>query len=324
MVGDRSRPIELDGEAARFSFCSASGGLECEAPRQKEPPLRAFRLLLVSIAAMLACASRASAAESYASCTGVVSSIPTVIGTAGTWCLKQNLSTALSSTKAITINADNVTVDCNHFALSESAGLGNTAFAIYALNRHGITLRHCAIRGFRFGAYFIGTSSGGHRVESNHFVGETAQAIRVEGDGSLIQANQVLDTGGSTVTTSAYGIYVAGSADILDNLVDSVLAHTGSNGSAYGIYTSGNVSGTIALNRVRGLVRDGTGRSFGNANASSGHVNVHDNDLLGDATASSIGLSCTNATGRAKANTIGGFGTALQKCGDGTGNTITP
>lgn len=56
------------------------------------------------------------AAESYDNCTGYVDAVPAVITTQGTWCLRQDLATSLTSVTAITISVNNVTLDCNEFA----------------------------------------------------------------------------------------------------------------------------------------------------------------------------------------------------------------
>ncbi|HEY0661599.1 MAG TPA: hypothetical protein VGD21_09825, partial [Lysobacter sp.] len=57
----------------------------------------------------------AQAAQSYDNCTGFIDSLPATITTQGTWCLRKDLSTAMSSGNAITIATNNVTIDCNDF-----------------------------------------------------------------------------------------------------------------------------------------------------------------------------------------------------------------
>jgi hypothetical protein len=48
-----------------------------------------------------------------------------MIGKQGVWCLRKDQSTANTSGSAITINTNNVTVDCNDFKIGELAA-GNT------------------------------------------------------------------------------------------------------------------------------------------------------------------------------------------------------
>src|SRR6185369_2787721 len=90
--------------------------------------LNVCALLLVMLGLLLGTPRAASAAESYDNCTGFITTLPAVITTQGTWCLKQDLATAITSGNAITINTGNVTIDCNDFKLGGmSAGLATQA-----------------------------------------------------------------------------------------------------------------------------------------------------------------------------------------------------
>src|SRR4029079_11229258 len=127
----------------------------------------------------------ALAAQSYDNCTGYITVLPAIISTQGTWCLKQDLATANATGAAITINTNNVTIDCNNFKLGGlAAGLGTTAIGIHAAARINATARHCNIRGFLGCIYFSGITGGGHAIEDNRFDGNTYVAAQIEGDGS--------------------------------------------------------------------------------------------------------------------------------------------
>src|SRR4029079_7326065 len=107
----------------------------------------------------------ALAAQSYDNCTGYITVLPAIISTQGTWCLKQDLATAITSGAAITINTNNVTIDCNNFKLGGlAAGLGTNAYGVFANNRFNATVRHCNVRGFYVGVFLAGASGGGHAV----------------------------------------------------------------------------------------------------------------------------------------------------------------
>ena len=107
------------------------------------------------------------AAESYDNCTGFIDTLPATISTQGTWCLRKDLGTAVTSGAAIAIATNNVTIDCNDFKLGGlAAGAGTLAYGIRAANRYNTTVRNCNIRGFFFGLQFWG---GGHTVEDNRF-----------------------------------------------------------------------------------------------------------------------------------------------------------
>lgn len=111
--------------------------------------------------------SPATAAESYDNCTGFIDSVPATLSTQGTWCLRKDLSTAISSGAAITIATNNVTINCNDFKLGGlAAGVGTQAKGILASDRLNTTVRRCNVRGFLYGVSMEG-AGGGHVIEDN-------------------------------------------------------------------------------------------------------------------------------------------------------------
>jgi hypothetical protein len=279
-------------------------------------------LVLLGLLALFAWTKPASA-ESYHTCNGYITSVPVTISTPGVWCMYGNITSSLNST-LITVNTNNVTIDCNGHFLTSTAGVGNTATGIYAYFRNNTTVRNCAIRGFKSGVWLVGSTGRGNVVEDNVFDGNTYVALTMNGDGSVARRNQVLNTGGTTVYSSVYGIYAFNSVDLIDNTVSGVTARSGSGGSAYGIYTSSNTNGSINDNRVRALVKDGAGYARGIYNVSSGRLSMRGNDVVGDASAGGIGLYCSSSAGRARDNTINGFATGISGCTTDPGNVIAP
>ena len=283
-------------------------------------------LFLLSVVSVLSGVPRiALAAQSYDNCTGFITSVPTVIATQGTWCLKQDLATSIGSGNAITVNTNNVTIDCNDFKLGGlGAGLGTLANGIYSLDRVNTTIRHCNIRGFKDGIFLDGTTGGGNLIEDNRLDNNTYNSIRVFGDGSTIRRNQVFATGGTTGNPSAWGIVTVYSVDIRDNTVSGVTATSGGNGSAFGITTQVGPGGSVENNRIRGVLADGTGVAYAINNFSTGRFVMRGNDVLGDAAPGSYGIVCVDVYGSAENNEISGFETALHNCSDDGDNTVHP
>ena len=278
---------------------------------------------------MAALSTQTEAAQSYDNCTGFIDSLPATITTQGTWCLRADLTTAITSGNAITIANNNVTIDCNDFKLGGlAAGLATQANGIYLFDRVNATVRHCNIRGFLGGIYFdstSATSSGGHLVEDNRFDGNTAFGLYVAGNGSLIQRNRVNATGGSTIFGVAYGIYAVYSVDVIDNTVTGVVpAVMFANANSLGIYTLLNVNGSITGNRVRGLVKNGLAATFSIFNSASDRITLRNNDVVGDGSPNSVGLSCSSANGRALNNVVSGFVTGINTCNNTSGNDVVP
>jgi parallel beta-helix repeat protein len=266
----------------------------------------------------------AQAAESYDGCSGYITSLPAVITTEGTWCMNQDLSTNITSGVAVTISTDNVAVDCNDFKLGGlAAGVGTATEGIYGGSHSSLTVRHCNIRGFQRGVNFAVTGATRNVVEDNRFDNNTLTGIWVVGSASVVRRNRVFNTGGSTVAFSPIAIDTKGSVDVIDNTVSGVTATAGQSGSAVGIYTESNATGRMIGNGVRGVLGASGGAAWGIENFSSGRVTLRDNDLQ-SSTTSSTGLYCSDSTGRSMDNTISGFNTASQNCGDAGGNNVLP
>ena len=211
--------------------------------------LMAFGLLAATVS------TPARAAQSYDNCTGFIDSLPATISTQGTWCLRKDVSTGMTSGIAITVAANNVTVDCNDFKVGGlAAGTASLAYGVAMLvERVNVVVRRCSIRGFAAGVYLGGR---GHVVEDNRFDNNLLYGIAC--GGCSVRRNQVYDTGGliyeGSGHTTAAGIFTNDS-DVVDNLVDGVFA-AGDVTEVTGISLTG--SGYLARgNVVRGLEYSG-------------------------------------------------------------------
>lgn len=271
-------------------------------------------LSFVLSSCLAAFAMPARAAQSYDGCAGFIDSVPATITTQGVWCLRRDLSTAITSGAAITIAVNNVTIDCNDFKLGGlAAGNGSRADGIHTQDRQNMTVRNCNIRGFYNGVR--AEAGAGHLVEDNRFDNNLRQAILMYGGNNRIRRNAVYDTGGAAGANSAFGIYAF--ADIEDNIVSHLYAD-GINTYVYGIYGLG--AGTVVRgNRVYGLVVAGNGEAVGLVGAFG--VRVSDNHVTNGVPTPGVGISGigTNAT-FCSGNTVMRFAIPLDACHDGGGN----
>ena len=256
----------------------------------------------------------ARAAESYDNCTGFIASIPAVIDTQGVWCLNQNLSTAAGLGIAVSIEVNNVTIDCNDFKIGGLAGGDGTLMVgVKAVDRRNVVIRNCTIRGFAAG---IDLSGGGHLVEDNRLDYSLRYGIVIRGDNNLIRRNSVLDTIGLPGGSFATAIDAEG--DIIDNTVAGVVA-TGS-ASASGIMAATGSGHLVRDNRVRGLVPAGAGNVTG---IHAGHDNaVIGNRLSATPVTSGYGIDGNGATSTFCAdNAITGFSSgSIVSCQNAGGN----
>jgi hypothetical protein len=173
-------------------------------------------------------------------CNTFITAVPFTISTQGHYCFNRNLSTAMTSGSAITINVDYVVLDLNNFKLGGgSAGLSTTAVGVFSMNHRNLTIRNGNIRGFKIGVELIGASAGNLLIENNVLDGNTYRGAETDGDSSVVRNNLVTNTGGSTNPTEwTYGVY----ADYSDTSTgttgltvarDNVVSNTFDNG-AYG------------------------------------------------------------------------------------------
>jgi len=280
-------------------------------------------LALAALICLLALARPAEAARSYDNCTGFVDSVPAVITTQGTWCLRADLSSALASGNIIQIATNNVTLDCNDFKLGGlAAGPGTLAIGVAITDRLNAVVRNCNIRGFLDGISING--GGGHLVENNRFDGNTVAGIRIVNADGTIRGNFVQDTGGSTTSDSyAYGIIGQnGSVEILDNTIWQVQP-LATNGIGAGIYTQGQIKSIIGRNRIREARGNGTGADLGIYAQSAGTTIIHDNVVIGPERASSVGIFCSNNRATASGNLLSGHVAPIIECAN-AGNYSNP
>ena len=279
--------------------------------------MSAFRhaCTLALVASACALVPKAHAARAYDSCTGYIDSLPAVVMTQGTWCLRHDLATNVSSGAAITVAANNVTIDCNDFKLGGlGGGPDSTAVGITSNGFANSLIRHCSVRGFRTGIKLLGAR--GAVVEDNRLDGQTYAGVDVAGSASIVRGNTIANTAGPA---SAFGIRVEGTADVLANLVGGVEGPT----AAFGIYSAGNVQGSISDNTVRGI----TGASPWGIRLTTGtqvssQVSITGNVLMSLVASSNAGIDCTgSAASRARGNRIVNFTLPLAGCRD-DGNAL--
>ena len=278
-------------------------------PARPFPPVLSMRRLLAALL-LSSCTLPAVAAESYDACVGFIDTLPVTISTQGNWCLRKDLATAVVTGAAITINANNVTIDCNGFKIGGlAAGASSTAIGIQT-EKLNATVRNCAIRGFYIG---ISAWGSGHLVEDNRIDQSLVTGISVSGDGNLVQRNRIFDTG--TAHGQAKAIWAA--ADIRDNTIDGVMGHV-----IAGIWADGWGS-EVRGNRVRGLVPDAEGISQG-IKGRDGQQSIIDNKVLGGTSGALLGAGIT-ASGElafCRDNLIANFTGGMIGCDDNGGNVI--
>jgi hypothetical protein len=182
-----------------------------------------------------------------------IRTLPYTITAQGSYCLDRNLSTAITSGAAVTINTNYVVLDLNGFKIGGgSGGPGTTASGVYALNRQNVTIKNGNIRGFQRAVFLEGASSMAHVVEDVRADQNTYAGIWVEGQGHVVRNNQVVSTTGTSVfgaNADVFGIRIggAGSRCLNNDVTDSMGVGTG---NGYAIYLAGAAGSVIERNRL--------------------------------------------------------------------------
>ena len=191
-----------------------------------------------------------------------VTSLPATISAQGIYCLTGNLATSQTSGNAIIITANNVTLDLNGWKVGgQAAGTGTRAVGIVSAAAN-VTVKNGIVRGFYFGINLTGRGATVKGITADQ---NTVDGIRVGGTGSVVQGNQVVDTGGTTYLTDAEatGIYVSGPGSLVKNNLVSGLTAAGSS-PEFGIYfATGAAQSTARGNIVSDTARASGGTSIG-------------------------------------------------------------
>ncbi|HVI59426.1 MAG TPA: right-handed parallel beta-helix repeat-containing protein [Luteimonas sp.] len=253
------------------------------------------------ILAVLAASTQAPVAFAQsASCTEVAS-LPATLSQPGQYCLAKDFTVNSTSIKAITIAADDVTLDCRDHAIRNLAASNNgTSQGIYASSQHGVTVRNCRVLGgFTSGITFTQSNSVANKnyyitIENNYITGAYYHGIRAYGSALEVRNNRIYDVGGQ-LNTPAFGILLGASSvasSFKFHLVhDNAVVGTNSPYSnAYGVYSENSLAGLFWNNDVTGTTATKQNyRSYGFRIL--GSVNsIRDNQVVGSPLANDYGI----------------------------------
>ena len=274
-------------------------------------------------AALFLAAAPPTRAETHHHCSGFIDSLPAVLTTQGTWCLRKDLSTAQDAGDVITIGTNNVTIDCNGHKIGNlSATPPRNATGIRADGRSNLTVRGCSLRGFYAALYFSGGYS--HLIEDNTFDGARSVGIWADGDSTIVRRNRVVDTGidDDIGLGDTEAIVVQGDVSrVHDNTVQGVYGTDDDDVMVAGILFFGHAH-WIHDNQVSGLVLGtGTGDLIGiRSNVSS--QSIVERNMIVNPEGDGVGIDVYGGSQRpvCRDNHVRGFASAIPNCLDGGGN----
>ncbi|MCX5891159.1 MAG: right-handed parallel beta-helix repeat-containing protein [Deltaproteobacteria bacterium] len=212
------------------------------------------------VAAVLLMGSTARADDFYVVAGGgpptgtKITSVPYIINNPGFYFLAGNLTYSGTTTNAITISADDVTLDLMGFRLTGVSPLVSVN-GIYMSGRSNVEIRNGTVRGFGGGGVYEDNSSGNkHRVINvrstsnlygillsgqNHLIKNCSASDNI-GNGLFVGSGLITDCVANN-NTGGYGIYIYGPG--------SVLGNTACNNSQYNFRLGHGVATSILVDR---------------------------------------------------------------------------
>jgi hypothetical protein len=178
----------------------------------------------------------------------VIATLPTTITQPGIYCLTADFTLNMATDVAIRINVANVVVDLNgHTIDNAKAGAATSATGIYGSGIRNVVVKNGVLRGFAYGVFVNDvspfTKSYGWIIEDVRTDRTTHVGLLIWGRDGIVRRNQVVTTGGSTLTPDATGIILVGPRHrAIDNDVITVTAPGTSVGIAFGVDSDNGVA----------------------------------------------------------------------------------
>ncbi len=243
--------------------------------------------------------------------------IPLIINQPGHYCLTEHI---VSADRAITITADDVTLNLNGHAIDGSANTADTTQdGITCNSSDNLTITNGSIYGYAIGIDLI-SGCKGTEISNMHIHHNYQYGIKnVSSSHNLtILNNRINNIGSSTNSTNAYGIYALYTMGLIisGNTIDSITAS--GTASAWGIQSVAALGGQILGNHISNLNVD-TGDAYPIEAISGVNLLIKDNNISGPGGTTAIRGGNT-ATILCVGNITFGYSTTISDCTDGGGN----
>ena len=162
-----------------------------------------------------------------------ITSVPLTISQSGSYYLTKNLT---ATGTAITVNADDVTIDLCGFKIT-GPGLWGSIYGIYSSGRKNIEVRNGIIKGFGYAGVYSGGSGGMNcRVIGVTSADNAVYGIYMGGTKGIVK-DCVVYNNGTGLTGYLGGIYVQSYSVVSGNIVYGNGNSTPYNSIPYGIHT---------------------------------------------------------------------------------------
>jgi len=174
-----------------------------------------------------------------------ISSLPYTINFPGFYYLGGNL-TYTGTSEAITVNADDVTLDLMGFSLNSASR--HTGNGIFITEQKNVEIRNGTVRGFNFALAETSSNGANHRVINVRVIDNNV-GVTLSGQGHLIK-------GCMAANNTTDGLGIGSNGTIIGNVAQTC--------GGKGIIGSGTVSGNMVSDCGYGIYFNGAGRLIGN------------------------------------------------------------
>jgi len=166
-----------------------------------------------------------------------ITSVPYTISQSGSYYLTKNMTAAGT---AITVNADDVTIDLRGFSLTGN----NTGSGVYMTDRINVEIRNGTIRNFNYGInddYIMMVSNGtstNHRVIGVRALSNAQFGIKLYGPNNEVRDCSASNNGTSASGSNIFGISVGNNSTVTGNTANNNGGSAQFNAFVFGITAS--------------------------------------------------------------------------------------
>lgn len=193
-------------------------------------------------------------------CTNTISSLPATLSTSGTYCLTSDLQINISSGFAISILANDVTLDFNGYTISNTNIniSSNTSYGVIAQGTVNSVIKNGKLDSFRYGiAIYSGATPAYVPVVDSMQINRSVQVgIGIDASGAIVK-NCIVTNTGLNLFDNSYGIVIFSLSQSSSNLIQNniILKTSVYSNKGTGIAIFNSNSAVVEQNRIIGATK---------------------------------------------------------------------
>ncbi|MDC0358857.1 hypothetical protein OAO01_08580 [Oligoflexia bacterium] len=187
----------------------------------------------------------------------IISSLPYGIYTPGTYILNQNHSANFAEWEAISVNADDVTIDLQGYTIQNTAGTGTRAVGVFTSNGNikNFTITNGTLKNFHTALYLSGSCDGANGYLIDNITADNCYAagLMLSGTGHVVRDCSITSSTRSTLInlgscSGTLGIGLAKSRGCLIQNTNIDLSDSGNGDGTVCMFFSQATTDSVILN----------------------------------------------------------------------------